>query len=287
MTTSLAPVAIKLAALGVIAATLAACSTEDQMRAQDPAVQGTAASADADSMPDSVPPADGEVRTASLVTVLDEGDGPRLCLGPVAQSLPPQCSGLPVTGWDWATHPEHEEAAGVKWGSFVVTGTFDGTALAATGAIPAALYDAAAEEPEEPLGTPCKGPVEVTDAAKATPEALDATMNSAATLPDLAMTWLDGGTINVAVTDDVAGAETKLRETWGGGLCVSTAEHTQRELEAIQTELNTLPGLLTAGSDRPDHLQVTVVHDDGSLQAWADDEYDGLVGVTSALVPAS
>jgi hypothetical protein len=258
---------------------LAACSTEAQMRAEDPALHTTDAA--------TTGPAAGEVvRTAGLATVLDDGDGPELCLGGVAESLPPQCSGLAMTGWDWAQHPEHEEAAGVRWGGFAVTGRYDGEVFAVTDATPAALYDAMAQEPEEPLGTPCKEVSDAIDASRATPEAMDATLAAAAALPHLAMTWLDGDLINVAVTEDVAGAQTKLRETWGGLLCVSTAEHTQRELEAVQQELNKLPGMLSSGSTRPDHLSVTVVHDDGSIQEQVDEEYgEGLVEVSSALVP--
>jgi hypothetical protein len=56
-----------------------------------------------------------------LVTVIDSGDGPELCIGGVATSLPPQCSGpvaagLNMEGWS-------EELYGVQWGdrSVVVT----------------------------------------------------------------------------------------------------------------------------------------------------------------------
>lgn len=47
-------------------------------------------------------------------TVIDSGSGPELCLGAVAMSLPPQCSGpmvrdLAMEGWT-------EEAQGVRWG---------------------------------------------------------------------------------------------------------------------------------------------------------------------------
>ncbi len=33
--------------------------------------------------------------------------------------------------------------------------------------------------------------------------------------------------VNVLVTEDVAGAETSLREIWGGPLCVAQAQHTE------------------------------------------------------------
>ena len=52
-------------------------------------------------------------------TVIDSGSGPELCLGGVANSLPPQCSGpvavgLNLDGWS-------EEANGVRWGERKVT----------------------------------------------------------------------------------------------------------------------------------------------------------------------
>ena len=56
-----------------------------------------------------------------VTTVIDSGDGPELCIGGVATSLPPQCSGpvavgLSMEGWS-------EELNGVRWGdrSVVVT----------------------------------------------------------------------------------------------------------------------------------------------------------------------
>ena len=56
-----------------------------------------------------------------LVTVIDSGDGPELCIGVVLLSLPPQCSGPVAAGLDmegWS-----EELNGVRWGdrSVVVT----------------------------------------------------------------------------------------------------------------------------------------------------------------------
>jgi hypothetical protein len=140
---------------------------------------------------------------------------------------------------------------------------------------------------EEPLGTPC-GPdsAALVDETKTSPEAMDATLNGAAALPGYAMAWLDGDTMNVAVTEDPAGAESTLRETWGGGLCVTEAQHTEAELQAVQAELNALPGLQSSGSRAPDTLDVQVLFDDGSIQQWTDATYgEGLVTVTSTLVP--
>ena len=116
---------------------------------------------------------------------------------------------------------------------------------------------------------------------------MDATLAAASALPGLAMTWLSGNTINVAVTEDPEGAETVLRQTWGGPLCVTTAEHTEAELNTISQELQAaLPTLLTSGSMAADSIDAEVVFDDGSIQAWADETYgDGLVTVTLGAGP--
>jgi hypothetical protein len=268
-------------------ATLSACSTEDEMRAVDPAASDEpSSSAASDAAPTPVP--DGQVRTSGLVTVLDPGTGPQLCLGAVAESYPPQCGGPAVAGFEWGD-VGFEEAGGVKWGSYALIGTFDGTTFTVTDATPAALYDPMAEPPDEALGAACDTP-STTDAGKATPEDLDATLAAASALPGYATAWLTGSTINVAVTEDEAGAEATLRETWGGPLCVTTVKRTDADLNAINQELQAALGtqLLTSGSFAPDSLDAQVVFDDGSIQDWVDQAYgDGLVTITSALLPAA
>jgi hypothetical protein len=271
--------------LGLV--TLSACSSEEDMRAVDPAGHGEPSTgATSDAAPAPVP--DGQVTTNGLVTVLDAGTGPELCLGAVAESYPPQCGGPAVAGFEWGDVGA-ERAGGVTWGSYALVGTFDGTTFTVTDATPAALYDPAAQPQQDPLGAACDSPA-TTDTAKATPEDLDATLAAASALPGYATAWLTGNTINVAVTKDAAGAEATLRESWGGPLCVTTVERTDADLNAINQELQAALGdqLLTSGSFAPDSLDAEVVFDDGSIQDWVDATYgDGLVKVTSALVPAS
>lgn len=263
---------------------LAACSTEEEMRAVDPAGSGEpSAGTPSEEAPTPVP--DDQVRTSGLVTVLDPGTGPQLCLGAVAESYPPQCGGPAIEGFEWG-EVGFEEVSGVRWGSYALTGTFDGTTFTATDAIPAALYDVMPEPQDDPLGAACETPA-TTDTARTTPEDLDATLAAASALPGYATTWLAGTTINVAVTEDAAGAESTLRETWGGPLCVTTVERTDADLNAVNTELQAaLPMLLTSGSFAPDSLDAQVVFDDGSIQEWVDATYgEGLVRVSSALTP--
>ncbi len=272
-------------ALVLSVAALSACGNEGDTRAVDPAGSGDSSSQPAtDGPPTPVP--DGEVRTNGLVTVLDSGNGPELCLGAVAESYPPQCGGPAVADLEWGD-VGFEEASGVKWGSYALTGTYDGTTFTATDAIPAALYDAMNEPDAGGLEAACDSP-ETTDTKKVTPQDLDATLVAASALPGYATAWLTGNTISVAVTEDPEGAEQTLRATWGGPLCVTTVERTDADLNAVNQELQTALGdqLLTSGSTSPDSLDAQVVFDDGSIQEWADATYgDGLVRVSSALTP--
>ncbi len=297
-----------LAVLG-LSLVLSACSNERENRAIDPAGESAGENVSA-VKPSGVPAATGAVTTDGLVTVLDDGSGPQMCTF-VAKSLPPQCSGSPLADWDWAAHPEHEDVGGTKWGDFALTGTFDGTTLSVTGAIPAALYDVAPTEPTQPsFETPCETPTGgwvVVDAASTTQESMDATLNAAAQLPGYAEAWLDQSVnpasasedpaddkllndptklvLNVAVTKDVAGAEAKLRETWGGALCVSEAARTDAELTTIATELQQVPGVTSAAAVG-DVVQLGVLFDDGSFQDFADQTYGaGRVEVSSTLLP--
>jgi hypothetical protein len=142
---------IALAALLLVAA----CGTDDGGRAADPAASDPAASTPTQppTSVSGIPPADGKVVTRTLATVMDTGS-PELCLGPVAESYPPQCRGIPLRGWDWAEHQPFETSGDVRWGQFLVVGTFDGTTMTVTRAIPEATYDPAVLElpgpPDEP-----------------------------------------------------------------------------------------------------------------------------------------
>lgn len=251
--------------------------------------------------PTAVPAADGEVGTVGAVTVLEGNDGPMLCLGGVAESMPPQCDGVPLSGWDWSGTEGWQRRGGVRWGDYVVSGRFDGDRLDVTSAQPEMLVNPGIPAEDEP-GTPCEEPDggwQVADPELTTPENLDATLQAASALEGFAAVWLDergGGAqvndptrvvLNVAVTGDRAAAEESLRDTWGGMLCVSEAERSESELASLgkQVRAGDVPGLL-AVSGRVDTLVVEVVHDDGSIQEWADRAFpEGVVQVESALRP--
>jgi hypothetical protein len=135
-----------LAALAALVLAGSACGTgESDTTVSDP---GSSSSPTSPSAPAAPIPA-GLVGTRDLATVMDEGAGTvELCLGPVAESYPPQCGGPPIGGWDWADHEgTYDEQGRVRWGGYALTGEWDGTTFTATDAVSGALYDPAAPLP--------------------------------------------------------------------------------------------------------------------------------------------
>ncbi len=186
-----------------------------------PGGSGTApSSSSAPAPPDAVPPATGPVTGLGTVIEVPE-TGPQLCLGPVRESFPPQCEGVPLSGWDWARAGIQDESpAGtgtkVRWGTYAVTGTFDGLTMTVTSSVPLALYDTVAPPSPRPMAPP-------------------------------------------ELSDD--------------------------EWAAVESGVRILPGMLSSlreGDTGP--VLVEVVHDDGTLQDWADVAFGvGAVRVTSML----
>lgn len=74
---------------------------------------------------------DGEVIAQG--TVMDTGDAIELCLGALLESYPPQCSGIPLTGWDWTGIDGSEHEGDIQWGAYAVQGTYNGTSFTQDG----------------------------------------------------------------------------------------------------------------------------------------------------------
>lgn len=301
---------VALAALAALL--LTGCGSEPS--GEDREVQDEPTVPTPTAMPTGIPTASGPV--VGVTTVLDDGDGAELCLGGVMQSLPPQCGGPKLIGWDWSdVAGDYEEANGTRWGDFAVTGTFDGTDFTPTDVVPADEYDPPVdvEDPVEPdFSTPCEEPAGgwVVDPATTTEEAQAAGIRVARRLPTFGQLWVDQSInpvadeepsglewelamsdpryviVNVAVTDDLAGAEAAIREVWGGPLCVSEALMKGDDVRAIGRRMGDLPGVLGWGGESLP-LDAFVIFDDGSIQAWVDHEYGpGVVEVSSALTLA-
>lgn len=130
--------AVLAAASGIVVFALVGCATPGAgTSGADPAGTSTPA-----------PPA-GEVIAQG--TVMDVGGDVELCLGAIAESYPPQCSGIPLEGWSWEGVDGYETAGDVTWGAYAVQGTYDGERFASTAPpMLLALYDPIA--PEDPTG---------------------------------------------------------------------------------------------------------------------------------------
>jgi hypothetical protein len=195
----------------------------------------------------------GGQRYEFVGTALESEDhGPELCLGGVADSLPPQCGGVAVDPWNWDDVPGAQSASGTTWVDSVrVVGTYDSDTFRPTekpGA-PTGLggpaVDVMADYP--PLCTP-----EATDPAKTSDDAFMAVSTAADSLPTRSAFWVsrpsqpvEERVINVIVTGDAAGATAELQALWGGGLCVVERPETPTEaqLNGIQGQLTDVLGV--------------------------------------------
>jgi hypothetical protein len=270
--------------------------------------------AEADADPAAEPGAsDQQQRYEVAATVLESPEhGPQLC-GAVEDSLPPQCGGPDIVGWDWET-VEAESVHGTTWGGYVLVGTWDGERFTLTE--PAVVDDGSrAPDPDEedPFASPCPAPDggwQPVDPATATDGALEEALARAATAPDYAGAWLDQSymadvdesdieelgndptrlVLNLQFTGDLAEREQWIREVWGGALCVTGADHTEAELRDIQQRVHEdLPDVQSSGVDVAANVvtaQVFVATPE--LQQQVDDAYgEGTVVLDGWLRPVS
>lgn len=197
-------------------------------------------------------------------TVLANGEhGPQICRT-LAESMPPQCAGPDVVGWDWDDVRAHRARDTTYTDPLELVGTWDGRRF--TLAEKPRPADGAAEPGAgADFDTPC---TELKDGGKDPGASGDAdhqrVLREAEKMPGYAGSWLDGAIVNVRVADTRDGdggpdaAERALRDVWDGPLCVVGAEHTQEELTRIQRQLDKdVEGLLTSGVD-PVHNAVTL-----------------------------
>jgi hypothetical protein len=263
--------------LAVTCLALAACGDEPAGTAADPTAE----------------PGDRYTTTATVIEA--PGQGPQLCTS-VMESNPPQCGagGIEVVGWDWTGLDGSEtgalgSAGIVRWGEYVVIGTYDGERFTIT----ESPTPYVAPEPTEPppATTPCPPPPDgwgVVDAASTTYEAQSAAVAYAEAQPDYVAVWVDSSILNVRFTGKLERHERALRAIWGGALCVSSGERTAAELESLRARLHDeLAPLGSSVDGRAGQVFLQVIVDDG-LQAELDQRYGpGLVRVHALLTPVN
>jgi hypothetical protein len=290
--------------------------------AGDPGAVGGSTGAGDDAPPPTVPAPDSGRLYEGDGTVLEDADhGPELCLGGVLLSLPPQCSGVPLAGWDWDAVEGAQSGSGTTWGEFHVVGTYADGVLTVTevGPVDPDGLDAGTGTarsfttscPEPAGGWPTAVP------SVSMEEDFAAGTSIAQARPDHVALWVDyagdltpeevdqamvEGTpvakiMNVVVTGDVAETEAAIRKVWRGPLCVVQHEgKTQQELQAIRAEAERFIqeelGLEMTWSQEGDvglAAEVGVVVDvDGAGQAALDDRYGaGMVKLLPGLRPVA
>jgi hypothetical protein len=296
-----------VAVLGGLAIALVGCG--DQISTA-PSGAGTT-DAGASTAP-ALPAPDYMGRYQVSATVLERPNhGPQLC-NAVAESYPPQCGGPDIVGWDWDA-VEAESASGTTWGTYLLTGTWDGTSFTVTEP-PAPPEEASGSMGSPDLTTPCPEPEggwQPVDPAKATEADQVAAVQRAQSSRDFAGAWIDQPhldalkdqeasdteleaqandparyILNLMFTGDIQAHEQAIREVWGGALCVSPAQRSEAELMRIVDEID-LPGQSTAGIDTAAntvHVQLVVA--DTSMQEEVDARYgQGAVRLESWLQP--
>ena len=286
----------RMAWLPVTCLALTACGDEPGSTAADPTAE----------------PSDRYTTTATVIEAMDRG--PQLCTLVLA-SYPPQCGeGIEVVGWDWTGLDGNETAGMIRWGEYVVIGTYDGERFTITEPPKPPIPPKSTPEPP-PATTPCPPPPDgwaVVDAATTTEEAESAAVAYAEAQPDYAAVWVDTSInpanamkdseinadnmwmlfdptkqiLNVQFTGDLERHEQALRAIWGGALCVSMGERPAAELESLRAALyEELDPVSSSVDERAGQVVLQVIVDDG-LQQRLDQRYGpGLVEVSALLVP--
>lgn len=146
----------------------------------------------ADDSPDPVAP----VEVLGEGTVIQVGDAaPQFCLGAVAESYPPQCSGPELVGWDWETPGGFETSGDVTWGTYAVGGSWDGERLTVGSAIMLALFDPL------PVPDPALDPANPGSASEDDLLAIQETISDEAPVEVLS-SWIENGYLFVRVLFD-------------------------------------------------------------------------------------
>jgi hypothetical protein len=246
-----------------------------------------------------------EQRYEADATVL-QADGPaRLCLGSIADSLPPQCGDVPIVGWSWDDVEGEQRVNGVIWGDYHVVGTYDGAVFTV---LDVSARETPAPDPGDPFAAPCPTPeggwVAVNPDQASEKDRIEA-MRLAQDEPDFAGIWIDyladglneedpgPYVLNVAFTGDIDRHEVELRAVWGGPLCVVQFERTYRELLSIQEDLSggaaAALGLLllwSATDEVTNRVEIGVVLSGAEEEADLEATYgNGAISVDSALRP--
>lgn len=241
----------------------------------------------------------GRFRIAALV-LQNEHHGPQLCHGAFS-SMPPQCGGLDIPNWTW-DGLRHETAMATTWGSYVLTGTVDGTNFRLTEPARAATDDDLfPQRPRPDYPNPCPTPAggwRPVDPARTTQEAFDAAYGMVNAQPDFAGSWIkhltppngtndpDKVVFVVQFTGDLARHEAEIRAVYGGAICVTAGRRPIAELTKIQYEEASKPGLSSSVDPVTGTLGIEMFVGTQAYQRELDARFGpGVIVLTGLLIP--
>ncbi|MGW4930408.1 hypothetical protein ACWEOH_14755 [Agromyces sp. NPDC004153] len=150
--------------------------------------------------------------------VLEDADGPRLCAGMIADSLPPQCTGPAIVGWDWDAVEGENAAADTTWGEYRMQGTWDGDAFTLDRPPVQQSVAQATYEPNAPVPTRSPDPACASEAT--VPHLRDAVPDIVSVMFDLAdecvtvQVLYDDGTLQAAVDERFGRGSLKITSTF-------------------------------------------------------------------------
>jgi len=194
------------AVLAASVALLAACATPGG------SAPGPAGDAPSGYSLGSLTPAPPEGEVIAQGTVMDTAGDVELCVGPIAESYPPQCQGIPVSGWSWDGVEGSDTSGDIRWGAYAVQGTYDGDTFTVTQPpVLLALYDPApVQEPTDPPA-PSADPATLEEIQEELPSRLGAAFLAS---------WPEEGRLMVEVVWDDGTWQKAADEDYGTGVVV-------------------------------------------------------------------
>lgn len=234
----------------------------------------------------------------------EEGHEPVFCLGGVRTSLPPQCGGVRLVGWDWDAVEDEESASGATWGTYELTGFYDVDSFEVVEAGPPSPPS---DDHDDEIATACPEPEggwKSPNPDLTSEEDRQRAIAAARAETDFAGAWIDyigeptefadpkDNILDLAFTGDLERHERDARKLWGGPLCLSQHKHTLKRLREIQEEAAHLVeerGLQVTWSSSSENrnvveLGVDVI--DAATQEELDRRYgEGTVEVSAQLQP--
>jgi hypothetical protein len=202
-------------------------------------------------------------RVARGALLLQVDGGPLvLCAGPVADVLPPQCSGNVITGVSWDQIPWKMRGVTTTWAVVDVVGVLGGTGMSSPLAVeqigPLGTFVVTSDSPAPDLTMPAMACLRSSDQGGFTFEA-----KGIETVSGYQAAWINARGFNLATVADPATVEIEVRALgYQGPLCIGTLPGpAHSELVAAQQSVVSLDGVWSTSIAVSDsvHLEVGVV----------------------------